>query len=319
MPKVGDEPPISIHSAAGFNYCGLEAMEWKDCKICVLPVPYDSTTSFGTGARWGPERIISTSRNLELYDDEIGVETADAGIYTLPELMPAMDLPKTMVDRVHKAVAAIIETGRFPVVLGGEHSVSSGAIKAALEHHLASGGKKEEFTVIHFDAHSDLREEYLNTPFSHACIMRRVVEMGVPTLQIGIRSTTKDIQEFVKSKKLPMYFSRDRHDAKKWDLEGPNGMMSHVGKKCYITFDVDCFDSSIMPATGTPEPGGLDWDTVMRVLRAINRKSEVVGFDVTELAPIGGMHAPDFLTAKLVYKMLGYRFAKELGGSIPVN
>ena len=311
MPKVGDVPPISVHSAAGFNYCGLDEMEWKDCQVAVLPVPYDSTTSFGTGSRWGPERIISTSRQMELYDDELGVETADIGIYTLPELSPAMDNPKTMVDRVHKAVADIIDTGRFPVTLGGEHSISSGAVKAALDAHLKSGGKKEDFTVIHFDAHSDLREEYLNTPFSHACIMRRVVDMGVPTLQIGIRSTTKEIQAFAKANKLPMYFARERA---RWDL---NEMMSHVGKKCYITFDVDVFDSSIMPATGTPEPGGLDWDMVLRILRAINRKSQVVGFDVTELAPIGGMHAPDFLVSKLVYKMLGYRFAKELGARIP--
>lgn len=288
-----------LHSLPPFNFCGIDGLDFEKSKVAVLPVPYDSTTTYNPGARNGPHAIIQASRNMELYDEEMGYSPAEVGIFTLDELEPSMKSPEDMVARVEAAVTEILEAGKFPVVLGGEHSISLGAIRAMNEHH-------EDVSVLHIDAHADLRNEYEGTKYSHACVMRRVSEI-CSVSQLGIRSLSAEEAEFMKNSGNPFtcFMNRIRADGLEACLgEALDGLGAHV----YVSIDVDGFDPSVLPATGTPEPGGFSWYEMLEIIKTACAKKHVVGFDVVELSPIPGNPASEFTAAKLAYKFLGYEF-----------
>lgn len=284
-----------LHSRPPYNFCGIDGLGLDESRVVVLPVPYDSTTSYRAGAREGPHAIISASRNMELFDLELGCDISRAGIHTLDELEPSMDSPAKTVSRVEEAVGAIVEAGKFPVMLGGEHSLTAGAVRALAKKH-------PKMSVLQLDAHADLRDEYEDTKHNHACTMRRVREICTSTVQAGIRSMCDEELAYVKKEKPRIFYGRS-FDARE--------ILRGLADEVYVTIDLDVLDPSIMPSVGTPEPGGLMWEELMPLLREVCKRKKVVGFDVMELAPLPGNIAPDFLAAKLTYKMIGYALGLE--------
>ncbi len=293
-----------LHSLPPYNFCGLdkEDTEFKKAKVVVLPVPYDSTTSYGVGARNGPHAIIHASRNMELYDHETKASPYELGIHTLDELAPSRDGPKETVRRIKEAIGDILDTGKFPLMLGGEHSITTGALQAFAE-------RNKDFSVLQLDAHADLRDEFEGTKFSHACVMRRAREI-TDVVQVGIRSMCKDEAEHIRQKKLENIFYMPL-DPADFDKQIPK-IIGALKGNVYITFDIDALDPSEMPSTGTPEPAGMRSWQVLKLIKAITEKKKIIGMDIVELSPIPGNVAPDFLAAKLAYKMLGYAFLSEL-------
>ncbi|MFA5056420.1 MAG: agmatinase [Dehalococcoidia bacterium] len=270
------------------KYCEL-----KDAKVVVLPIPYDSTVDWRAGTREGPNAIIDASHFLEQYDHELGCYIHDLGIHTLPELVPSMKGPEETVERVYKATKQLLGKGKFVVMLGGEHSLTAGTVRAYRE-------RFKNMSVLQLDAHSDLRDEYEDTKFNHACVMRRVHEL-CPIVQVGIRSMGQDDMDYIKKKKLRPFYAKEtpltRADEK--------AIVSQLSDDVYITIDLDVFDPSIMAAVGTPEPGGMGWYEVIRLLKLVAKEKRIVGFDVMELAPREGPIACTYLAAKLTYKLIG--------------
>ena len=279
------------------GFCGLEKpfSDYECARYAVLPAPYERTTSYGKGTSKGPNAIIEASRYLELYDEELDATPAETGIATLKPLAVDGRQPNAMAHAIRKAVAVLLGDGKIPVVLGGEHSITPAAVDAVAE---CFG----DVSVLQFDAHSDLREEYHGNRHSHACAMARSREHA-DTVHVGIRSLGAEEAPLVKRLRAEgkLYFATD--------VIGKDRVMDIVGAlkdRVYVTFDVDAFDPSIMPSTGTPEPGGLGWYDVLGILRGVCRERAVVGFDIMELSPNPGNKAPDFTAAKLAYKMIGY-------------
>jgi len=281
-----------------FGLLEPEASAYETSRVAVLPVPFERTTSYGKGTSAGPAAIIRASQSMELYDEELGAEPSLQGITTLPPFLPeAFDMAEAMAElqaecRVH------MEKGKFLVTLGGEHSLSQAPIKAAREVFGTSG----EIGVVQFDAHADLREEFEGTPYSHASVMKRVVDAGIPTLAVGIRSLSAPEAEVVRSKSLPVIWGHQLDRAA--DLFPK--LLQELPETIYLTFDIDYFDPSLVPATGTPEPGGGLWYPTLGLLRHLFATKTVVSMDLIELAPLGHQPASDFLAAKLIYKCLGY-------------
>jgi agmatinase len=278
-----------LHSRPPYNFCGQPDMTFDEAKVAVLPVPYDSTTSYRNGTRDGPQAMIAASRNMELYDLECNCDISKVGIFTLDELEPSMASPEKTIARVEEAFGELLEKNKFPVMFGGEHSLTAGAVRALAR-------KYSKLSVLHIDAHADMRDEYEDTKFNHACVMRRVREI-CPAVSVGIRSISEEEVEFVKRAKPRMFYGHS-FDARE--------VLKGLGNDVYITLDLDAFDPAIMPAVGTPEPGGLLFEEVAKLVREVSEKRRIVGFDVMELAPIPGMVAPDFLAAKIAYKLIGY-------------
>ena len=277
------------------NYGAIEEEEfysYDKSRFVILPVAYEGTVSYGKGTSKGPSAVIKASQNMELYDEELDKENYKAGICTFKELKAA-DSPEKMVDEVEKASSEIIKDNKIPIMLGGEHSISTGLVRALKK-------KYSSLSVLQLDAHADLRQEYEGTPYSHASVMARVREL-CPAVQVGIRSLSAEESEWIKKDNLPIFFAKDIHDNNDWIDKAVEKLSDNV----FITIDLDVFDPSIMPATGTPEPGGLQWYQVIKFLKKVAEKKKVVGFDVVELAPTKD-HSCDFLAAKLVYKLIGY-------------
>jgi agmatinase len=283
------------------NFGGLEGEEYatEEVRFSILPVPYDLTSSYVSGARNGPVAIIEASTHMETYDEELCLEPWKAGIETLPMLEATTLGPGEMVKKVRFEVAGILERGKIPVILGGEHSVTIGLVMALTEIY-------PDLSVLQLDAHADLRESYQDSPFNHACVARRISEL-CPMVQVGTRSLSSGEAEFLKSinrKDKPgikAHYATEIIKGVSW-----GEVVEDLTDDVFITIDLDVFDPSIMPATGTPEPGGLGWYDVLGLLRTVATKKRVVGFDVVELCPIPGNVAPDFLAAKLAYKVMGY-------------
>lgn len=275
-----------------YNYCGLskEYAGKENSKIVIIPVPYDGTSTWIKGADKGPDALIEASMNMELYDIETNSEVYKRGIFTESEIK-GMTSPNKMVENVRKKVKEHIGN-KFVVTLGGEHSISIGPI---MEH--ASTYKK--LTVLQLDAHSDTRESYEGSKFNHACVMARAREV-CPIVQVGIRSL--DAGEKVDRKRT--FFAENIYDNDKWMDEAINLLSENV----YLTIDLDVFDPSCLPSTGTPEPGGMQWYQVIKFLRKVIEKRNLVGLDVVELCPNKNEKSSDFLAAKLVYKILSYKF-----------
>ncbi len=290
------------------NFLGLdEAMsDFERARAVILPVPYEATVSYGAGTGNGPEAILEASRYIELYDNELDAEPCEVGVATLPELHLTGAGPEAAVGELREAYEALLQSGpgKFVVVLGGEHSISSAPILAWAER-LSAQGKR--LSVLQFDAHTDLRAEYEGSPYSHASVMHRAQADGlVDIVAVGIRAMDRAEVELVRSAaNLHVFPAHEIQDGDGW----MDDVVARLGPDVFISFDVDAFDPSLVPATGTPEPGGLQWYPVMKLLRRVFRERTVHSADVVELAPIPGFHAPDFLVAKLVYKLIGYRFA----------
>ncbi len=266
----------------------------RNAKFVVIPVPYDLTSTYQSGSRRGPLAIIEASTNMELYDEELIKETYLAGIHTtLPVSIDARG-PKNMINIVRKKISRIANLNKIPVMLGGEHSITLGAVQAMIETY-------PKLTVLQFDAHADLRDTYQGSPYNHACVARRISEI-CPLTQVGIRSMSKEEGEFLPKSKVKSYSADFVLENKNWaetvckDLKGD----------IFITIDLDVFDPSIMPATGTPEPGGLYWKDILHLLKLVSASCNIRGFDVVELAPLPGVVAPDFMAAKLIYRTMGY-------------
>ena len=266
----------------------------RDAKFVVIPVPYDLTSTYQSGSRRGPAAIIEASTNMELYDEELKKETYLAGIHTtLPVAIDARG-PKNMVNIVRKKISRIVKLNKIPVMLGGEHSITLGAVQAVIE-------KYPELTVLQFDAHADLRDTYQGSPYSHACVARRISEI-CPLVQVGIRSMSKGEGDFLPQSKVKSYSADFVLEKKNWAETVCKDLRGDV----FITIDLDVFDPSIMPATGTPEPGGIYWKDILHLLKLVSASCNIRGFDVVELAPLPGVVAPDFMAAKLIYRTMGY-------------
>jgi len=285
-----------------FTFAGLEPHDnlYESAAVAVLPIPYEATTSFAAGTRNGPREILHASRFLELYDEELEAEIHRVGICTVPELECTVSSPADMVRRIHSAARGILDDGKFLVSLGGEHTITPPLVEAHLECHPG-------LSVLAIDAHADLRSTYQGSDFSHACAMRRVLEM-TSAVQVGIRSISVEETAALPSLATRIFYAHQMGRSSRWQSEAVQALKDPV----YVTIDLDGLDPALMPAVGTPEPGGLDWFQLLGFLKEVTSRRRVVGFDVNELAPIPGLSAPNFTAAKLVYKLLGYVFAERV-------
>jgi agmatinase len=269
-------------------------------RAVILPVPVDRTTSYVGGTKNGPREILEASSHMELWDDELGVDVHPAGIFTLPEMeLPFGELPPLM-DEIKRVAGEILRRKKFLVTLGGEHSITPPLVAAAASNHHGMG-------VLQIDAHADLRDEYMGTRHNHACAIRRTLEYAKVT-QVGIRSMSTEEAAVASSLNTTIFYDHSMRRDPAWI----DRVVETLPEKVYITIDVDGLDPAIMPATGTPEPGGLSWYEALALLRATIERREVVACDVVELSPLPGLMAPNFLCAKLIYKILTYRFASEV-------
>jgi len=305
MSDPGHDPPdpgladLSWEVPQRFLGVDSDAAAPQGADVVILPVPYEATTSYGGGAGNGPSAIINASRYIETYDQELDSEPFEIGVHTLPPLALTKASPESAMAQLESAYAAVMDAfpDRFVLMLGGEHSISAPAIRAV------AATTKERLHVLQFDAHADLRDEYEGTPASHASAMARVLDHA-DVVGVGIRALSIEEARFADAHEgVELVFADDMWETDAW-IER---VMARLGDPVYITFDVDYFDPSLMPATGTPEPGGGDWYRTLRLLRRVFHERTVLAADVVELAPIPGLHAPDFLAAKLVHKFVAYR------------
>lgn len=275
---------------SGYGDLPANFTSYKDSKIIILPVPFDKTSTWIKGADKGPGAIIEASANMELYDIETESEVYQKGIHTNKPIKKSSS--ESMVTSVYDAVLENLKNQKFTVVLGGEHSVSIGSIQAHRECF-------KNMSVLQLDAHADLREEYEGSPYNHACVMARARE-NCPIVQVGIRSM--DISEVENSDTDRIFYAHKIFNNSDWHENAINKLTDEV----YITIDLDVFDISIMPSTGTPEPGGLLWYDVLNFLKIVCRKKKIVGFDIVELCPNKNSKPYNFMAAKLIYKLLSY-------------
>ncbi|MFA5499998.1 MAG: agmatinase, partial [Candidatus Omnitrophota bacterium] len=267
--------------------------------VVIVQVPYEKTTTYVKGTKAGPAAIIEASGNMELFDDELNQEVYKIGIHTVEIPGIADAEPEDMVKKVHDATDDLLKIGKFPVILGGEHSVSVGAVGAMKKNY-------PDVSVLQLDAHYDLRDEYLGSKYNHACAARRISEI-CPLVQAGLRSLSKEEKDFLNTKSNGNIKTVNVYDI----LEKPlwkDYVINGLSENVYITIDLDVFDPSLMPAVGTPEPGGIGWYELIDLLKETAKDKKIVGFDVVELCPIENHIMSNFLAAKLVYRLLGYIF-----------
>lgn len=277
------------------NFGGDEVIYgYDESGIIIIPVPYDATSTYIRGADRGPAAILEASPALEFYDIETGSEAHRIGIHTIPPLVCGED-PGEVTEAVYRTVSRIMNEKRFPVVMGGNHTVSIGAFRAASESYTG-------LTILQLDAHSDLRPVYEGSHLNHACAAARAKEYA-PLVQVGIRSMAAE--ELPYADRTRIFYAHELYSDKSLYIKALNLLSANV----YITLDLDVFDPSVMPSTGTPEPGGPDYRELMFFLRDVFSKRNVVGFDVVELCPSETNKAPDFMAAKVIYQMLSYKFS----------
>jgi agmatinase len=275
--------------------------DFHNARVVILPIPLDRTTSYVPGTRNGPHEILVASSHMELWDEETGTDVHSIGIYTLPEMEFPFGTMDEVVREIRRVASELVSRGKFPLVLGGEHSITPAVVAAVAAKHPG-------LSVLQLDAHADLRESYLGTPHSHACAIRRTLDFA-PTTQVAIRSLSTEEAAAVPSLRTRIFYDYNMRDDPAW----MDRVVDSLSDTVYITIDVDGFDPAIMTATGTPEPGGLSWHEALQLLRRVIERRNVVGCDIVELAPMGGNVAPNFLCAKLIYKILSYRFGREVG------
>jgi N1-aminopropylagmatine ureohydrolase len=276
-----------------------EQRSFDDSAIVILPVPVDRTTSYVGGTRNGPREILQASSHMELWDEELGVDIHGHGIFTLPEMeLPFGELPEVL-GEIKRVANEIIRRDKFLVTLGGEHSITPPLVAAA-------AARYQGLSVLQIDAHADLRDSYMGTRHNHACAIRRTLEFAKVT-QVGIRSMSTEEAEAVPKLSTTIFYDVSMRQDPRW----VDAVVETLSDTVYVTIDVDGMDPAIMPATGTPEPGGLSWYEMLALLRTTVERRKVVAFDIVELSPLPGIIAPNFVCAKLVYKMLTYRFGQR--------
>ncbi len=277
------------------NFGGTEVIyDYSGSEIIIIPVPFDATSTWMKGADKGPDAILEASVNLEFYDVETRSCVYKKGIHTIPPVVSG-NSPEELVDRVSEKIAEVLSDRKFPVIIGGNHTVSIGSVKAFSGHF-------KDITVLQLDAHADLRQEYEGSALNHACVMARINEI-VPSVQLGIRSMSEYELPFVRDGRI--FYSHDLYHDKSLYSRAIDLLTENV----YITIDLDVFDPSLIPSTGTPEPGGPEYNDIMNFLRDVAQKHNIVGFDVVELCPSEYNKAPDFVAAKIIYQLLSYIFA----------
>ena len=284
-----------------FLAIGKEFSSFANSKIAILSAPYEKTTSYGKGTEKGPKAILNASHYVEFFDEETEKEVCfKEGITALKALDFKKLHGKKALDLIYYNVKALIDSGKFVVTLGGEHSISTAPIQAHFDSY-------KDLSILHFDAHSDLREEYEGSKYSHASFAARVSEFTTKITQVGIRAQCREEYDFIKVKGINTFYA---HQIRNHGFNEVliSKIINTLDKNVYITFDVDYFDPSIMPSTGTPEPNGFYWAETMRLLKRVCAERTLVGFDVVELAPRKDFTFPDFLTAKLIYKIINYKF-----------
>ena len=291
--------PVDYDHPSPLTFGGLEHIRsFEDSRAVVFPVPFERTTSYVTGTRNAPREILLASGQVELWDEETASEAYARGIYTLPEIdLPYNDI-RVALDEIRRVAEEILARDKFLVVLGGEHSVSVPIVEAV-------AARTPGVSVLQIDAHADLRESYQGSKYSHASAMRRIVEHA-PAVQVGIRSLCREESQAIPTLRTKVFFDHNMRQDPNW-IEH---VVASLSDQVYITIDADGLDPAIMPAVGTPEPGGLSWHETVALLRAVLTRRHVVGCDLVELCPLPGMVGPNFLCAKLLYKILSYRFAK---------
>ena len=281
------------------GFLGYDAKQKTDHKVIVVPFGLEKTVSYGGGTKNGPKEIIKASHQVELYDEELNCEPyKKIGIKTLKPFKIDKNIKKAL-NKMSKINQEILDEKLFPMTFGGEHSITSGCIAPFTK-------KYKNICLLHFDAHADLRESYNGEKFSHASAIKRCLDYpNVSVISFGIRNISKSEIPFLKknSNRIHIFWAKNKN---KWNLNNFKKLIKN--KTVYITFDVDGLDSSIMPATGTPEPGGLLWDETLDIIKIAAKNSKIVGADINELAPIKGFNSYNFLVAKLAYKILSYKF-----------
>ena len=290
---------ISSTPFGAFKYDFKDETEaYEKSKVVIMGVPYDGTVSFQSGARTGPDSVLSVSPNLEHYDKELG-NIFETGIFTAGtvDIANIHVNPEAVMNRVYDVSKSYVSDDKFLVTMGGEHSITQGVVRAYKENY-------EKLSVLQLDAHHDLMEEYGGSRYSHASVAKRLIDIGCSLTQFGIRVTSEDEHAFINkhNQGLSIFYAKDIYDNDQWHEEAIDSLSDNV----YITIDLDGLDPSIMPSTGTPVPGGLDWYGTMNFLRKVYKKRNVVGLDVMELKPIPGNEAPNFLAADLIYKNIGF-------------
>jgi len=292
--------PPSNFLALPEQWSGLERS-----RVVVLPVPYEHTTSFGKGTASGPESILEASGQVELYDEELDADiyTSTGGIATLKPMDPGGN-DAVAVESIRKQVNRLIGDGKTVVCIGGEHTISIGSARAYSELY-------PDLSVLQLDAHSDLREEYEGNRYSHACVMARIYEFNKNIVQVGIRSQCREEADFIRQKKIAAFYAFDlkggRYGLDRYAWH--DAVIGSLREYVYLTIDCDFLDPGLMPAVGTPEPGGFGWHETISFLRSLAERRRIVGFDITELSPIPGLIYPQFVMAKLIYKLIGYIFS----------
>ena len=274
---------------------------YATARFVVIPFPLEATTSYGKGTRYGPAAVLKASSQVELWDEELWCDPSRAGIATLP--MPKVKKRhEDALEQLAELTEHVYQDGKFPIVIGGEHSLTSGSLMGMLR----AKQPTKPVTIFHFDAHADLRDEWEGSKNSHACALRRAFELSplLNLVQVGIRNISESEVQFWEEHnatgRIKTFFAKDRS---RWNI---NDMIAACKDMVYITFDIDVLDPSIMPSTGTPEPGGLLWDETLDIFRALTKERSIVGADFNEFLPIANFPAPDFLGAKLIYKFISY-------------
>jgi agmatinase len=295
---------LTQSSTSVIPFLGSEvAATYDAARVVILPIPYEATTTYRRGCENGPDAILEASHQVEYYDEELDWETGrDIGIYTHPAIADTRNgkfSAQEMLQVTQETVSKLIQDGKFVIALGGEHSITTGVVAAYRQAY-----PDEPFTVVQIDAHGDLRHEYEGSIHNHACVMRRIVDMGLPTVQIGIRAICKEEADLMKEKNLVVFRAREIATQPDW-IE--RAIAAIPTQKVFLTIDLDGIDPTLIPGVGTPEPGGLNWYALTEFLRRVIETYQVIGCDVMELAPIVDSVVSQFTAAKLVYKLIGYQ------------
>jgi len=287
------------------GFLGIEekyAKSGDEAKAVIVPFGLEKSVSYGGGTNKGPEAILNSSHQVELFDEEFWFEAYEKyGVATLAKTKIDDSSVAKSLDSLEEITAKLLDLDKFPLILGGEHSITAGSIRPFVK-------KYPDLAILHFDAHADLRDGYDGEHFSHAAALRRVMDHPIPTLiSCGIRNISKEEIPYLKenSNRIKIHFAKDKRS---WNIEEIVAPLK--GRPIFLTFDLDGFDSSLMQATGTPEPGGLMWDETLDIIRQASKVGNIVGADVVELAPLEHLHSCDFLAAKLCYKILSYSLVK---------
>jgi agmatinase len=283
-------------------FLGLEtedAVSPEDAKVIIIPFGLEKSVSYGGGTSRGPQAMIDASHQVELFDEDLWCEPfRDIGIATMKEPKIPTKIPEAL-ELLESLTSKVLDAGKFPMIFGGEHSITAGSIRPFAK-------KYEDLHVLHFDAHADLRDGFDGEHYSHAAALRRVLDFDhIKLISVGIRNISASEIPFLESNdhRVTIHWAKDKKD---WNYDEIVAPLKN--KKVYLTFDVDGFDASLMPATGTPEPGGIFWDDAMQIIKRAAKICDIVGADVNELAPIDGMNYPNFIAAKLAYRILSYKF-----------